>query len=197
MIHQIVLLILADAGFQPVEYGHTRRELEAAGITVQVASTSVTIAHATPSIDHAKVCDDTHCSQVVTKYPEYSVVPVDVKLADVKPENYAGIFIVGGPGALEFLNNQTTYDLMKKFAQTGKPFGAICISPRILANAGLLDGKKATGWDADQKVRSFFAEHNVTYIEEPVVTDGVIVTAEGPRAATAFGKAIVAVLKKS
>ena len=77
-----------------------------------------------------------------------------------------------------------------------KPLGSICISSRILAKAGVLGGKKATGWDGDDKLNGIFNEHAVNYTREPVTTDGSIVTATDPRAAERFGQSIVKVLSK-
>jgi len=174
---QPVLLIIAETGYQPLEYSLTRREIENAGFNVTVASNGKAGTQATPSAGDLKT-------------------NIDVTVADVNPDGYAGIFIVGGPGALEALDNNTTIKLMERFAATGKPFGAICISPRILANAGLLNGKKATGWNDDKNLTDIFTAHSVTYVQEHVVIDGNIITADGPRAATTFGKKIVELLKK-
>lgn len=56
---------------------------------------------------------------------------------------------------------------------------------------------KATGWNDDNKLEGLFSEHGVEYLNEPVVTDGNIITRDGPRAAKAFGKAIINALEKS
>ncbi len=197
MILKTVLLIIASEGYQPIEYGLTRKVLEEAGINVLVASNIAGTAHAKPSSGHAKNCDDPECSKVADEYARYTRAPIDKTLADINPDEYDEIFIIGDPGAIEFLDNQTTYKIMQLAAQKDKPFGAICISPRILAHAGLLSGKKATGWNADKKLDALFMQHKVTYKKQPVVTDGFIVTADGPQAALEFGKAIVAVMRRS
>ncbi len=197
MILKTVLLIIASEGYQPIEYGLTRKVLEEAGINVLVASNIAGTAHAKPSSGHAKNCDDPECSKVAEEYARYTKAPIDKTFADINPDAYDGIFIIGGPGAMEFLDNQATYKIMQQIAQKGKPFGAICISPRILAHAGLLNGKKATGWNGDKKLDALFKQYKVIYKKQPVITDGVIVTADGPQAALEFGKAIVAVMQKS
>ena len=75
-----------------------------------------------------------------------------------------------------------------------KPYGAICISSRILAAAGVLSGKKATGWDDDNKLAHIFKKHNVEYIKESIVIDENVVTAIGPSAAQEFAQGILKVL---
>lgn len=196
MIVRTILLIIASEGYHPVEYGHTRKMLEEAGFKVEVASDKAGIASAKPSISHAKQCDDPACSKIVDEYANYAKAKVDVTVAQANPDKYDGIFIVGGPGAMEFLDNEISYKFMKSFAQKGSPFGAICISPRILAHAGLLTRRSATGWDGDKKLAALFKKHNVAYMKQHVVTDGNIVTADGPQAAMEFGRAIVTLVQK-
>lgn len=177
MIHKIVLLIIASDGYQPIEYGHTRKALEDAGIQVVVTSDKAGIAHASHAIPK-----------------QYATVKVDVVLADVDVKKYDGIFIIGGPGALDHLDNKVTYKIMQNAAKSGKLFGAICISPRILADAGVLRGKKATGWNDDNKLDNVFKKAGVTYVKNPVVIDDNIVTADGPSSAALFGDSIVKLL---
>lgn len=112
-------------------------------------------------------------------------------ISSINPAAYAGIFLVGGPGALENLDTEDVRSMVKKFADAGKAYGAICISPRILAGAGLLKGKKATGWDEDGELADIFKAGEVTYLKQPVVVDGNVITAVGPRVATEFAQAIV------
>lgn len=196
MLMKTVLLIIAFKGYQPVEYGHTREVLEKAGIKVVVGSTELGTAQALPSKKHAHVCDDPGCTKIAAQYPAYAQVNVDVLVSAANPEEYDGVFLIGGPGALEFLDNEIVYALMRKAAKTGKIVGAICISPRILAKAGLLQEKKATGWDGDNKLAGVFKEYKVMRVKKPVVVDGKIITADGPGAAIAFGEAIVQCIKR-
>lgn len=164
-----VLLVIASQGYQPIEFGVPRDILKDAGIVVETASNKS---------GKATAAD---CSQI----------NVDHLIKDVDVSPFDGIFFIGGGGALENLDNQASYDLLNKAAKAGKFFGAICISPRILAKAGVLTGKKATGWDGDNNLAGIFAEHDVVYVKKPVVVDGKIITAVGPSAAQAFGDAIV------
>lgn len=166
-----IVLLVASVGFQPMEYEHTKAALEAAGIHVITASDTPGIALGS---DHT------------TK------ATVDLTLSDIEPEDYDGIFLIGGPGALEHLNNKITIKLMHRAAKLNIPRGAICIAPRILAEAGLLKGLKATGWNEDNKLPAIFQQHEVHgELDKPIVTDGRVITATGPRAATQFGEAIV------
>ena len=166
-------LVIASKGFQPIEYGTPKQLLEDAGFLV------VTISDA--------------MGEAVAK--DGSVAQVDKVLQDVDPKEFDGIFIIGGPGALDHLDNQETNRIVNEMMVLQKPYGAICISSRILAKAHVLTGKKATGWNNDGELETIFPQNNVTYVPEPVVVDGNIVTADGPSSAEAFGKAIISVLQ--
>lgn len=169
-----VVLVVAFDGFQQMEYAHTKAKIEAAGFTVITASTK----------KGAAVAKDG------------STAAVDILIQDIDPQKYAGIFFIGGPGALDDLDNDQSYQLIQKSAALHKPLGAICISTRILAHAGILEGKKATGWNGDNQLPAIYKEHNVIYTQEPVTVDGTIITAVGPDQAHDFGKAIVTLLKQ-
>lgn len=167
-----VLLVVASDGFQPKEYADTKAALEAGEFLVQTGSDQSGEAFATDG----------------------SSTLVDVVLEKVNVQEFDGVFFIGGPGALEHLDNQESNRILNEAMIAQKPYGAICITPRILAKAHVLVGKQATGWDQDNKLSEIFAQNNVEYIKEDVVVDGNIITANGPLAARAFGEAIVNIL---
>ncbi|MBT3455474.1 hypothetical protein HN446_00235 [bacterium] len=167
-------LVVASKGFQPVEYFDTKKEIEKAGlkvITISDSSGSALSAGAPGGVLKAKV---------------------DVTLDNVNLNLLSGFFIIGGPGATEILsNNNNIKTVLREVHGRNMPFGAICISPRILATFGLLQGKKATGWNGDGKLEEIFEKNGVVFVDQPVARDGMIITASGPSASKAFGKTIV------
>lgn len=185
-----VLLIIASEGYQPVEYGFTRKALEDAGIKVMVASDKM---HSTamPSLARSSAHQEEHSAQIVAEYPQYATAPVDILFNEVNPADYDGIFIIGGYGAMEFLDNTRMYDLITRIVENGRPYGAICISTRILAKSGALEQKKATGWDGDHDLEKLFVAHGVEYVKEPLVIDGNLITANGPSSVKTFADAII------
>ncbi|HIH23221.1 TPA: hypothetical protein HA238_05830 [Candidatus Micrarchaeota archaeon] len=72
---------------------------------------------------------------------------------------------------------------------------AICLGPTVLAKAGLLNGIKATVFRTPDSLR-ILRDNKAIYANDPVVVDGNIVTAEGPKSAETFGKKIIELLKK-
>lgn len=169
-----VALVIASQGFQPVEYGDTKKSLEEAGIQVVTVS------------DKA--------GQAESKDGDF--VAVDLLLSEMKVEDYDAVYFIGGPGALECLDNQESNRVLNEAMILQKPYGAICIAPRILAKANVLVGKKATGWNNDGELPTIFANNNVEYQAGSVVQDGKIITADGPAAAKEFGRTIAHLLNE-
>ncbi len=185
-----VLFIIAGEGFQIVEYETPKAILEKAGIEVVTVSD---VKGEAISSNGKKVKPDLS--------PALSgACPEQGRGAEAREKllrDYDGLFIVGGEGALEHLDNQTTHDLLKKWQATGKPFGAICISPRILAHAGVLQGKKATGWNGDGEFGGILSAGGAEFVDHPVVVDGNVITGNGPAAAGEWGSEIVKMLAKT
>jgi protease I len=172
MVKKIALVIAHD-GFHPVEYGVPKQMLEDAGYQVVTVSNKAGTAHA----------------------KDGSTAHVDMVLDKVIPKNFDGIIFIGGPGALDNLDNDTSYRVIQDAVMAEKLVGAICSATRILAKAGALSAKTATGWDGDKKLKEIFEKHAVIYDDEAgVVKDGRVVTAEGPDHAQEFAHEIMEVV---
>lgn len=167
-----VALVIAHNGYQAEEYNQTKQALEAAGIAVVTVSDKP---------DRATGHDG-------------SQTTVDCTIEDLVVRHYNGIFLIGGPNALEHLDTPVMHQKLGEAYAIGSAYGAIRIAPRILAKINLLRDKKATGWNKDKELLPIFNAHGVTFVDQPVVIDGNVVTATGPAAASAFGAAIASVL---
>ena len=74
-------------------------------------------------------------------------------------------------------------------AGAGRPVAAICAAPSILAELGLLEGRRATSNPGFQHV---LAEHGAELLpDEPVVVDGNVITSQGAGTAMPFALEIV------
>jgi len=169
-----ILLVIAHEGYQPVEYGTPKQLFEDAGFEVITASDK-------PGIATAK---------------DGSTTLVDLTLEEVDPQFYDGIFFIGGPGAMEHLDNADSYELLKLAEVNKIPFGAICISVRILAKAGVLDGKMVTGWNEDGELPDILSENGAQYAPVDVLVESNTVTAVGPKQAADFAHKIIDLLKE-
>ncbi len=123
-------------------------------------------------------------------------VEIDLLVSDLNPAYFDAVVFIGGPGCLENLDNENSYKVAKETVSKGKVMAAICVSPIILAKAGVLEDKKATVWSSalDRGPVAILKENGAIYQDKTVVTDGKIITGNGPEASKEFGEAILKVL---
>jgi 4-methyl-5(b-hydroxyethyl)-thiazole monophosphate biosynthesis len=118
----------------------------------------------------------------------------DIALEDLRAEDLAALVLPGGmPGAVNLRDHPKVIGLVRAVHAAGKPVGAICAAPIVLAAAGLTAGKTVTGYPM-ALLKEALADAN--YTGTPVETDGTIITGKGPGAAFAFAVAIAAALGK-
>lgn len=166
-----ILMIIAPTDFRDEEYQEPRRVFEEAGAVVKVASKGVAEAKGSYGLNAS----------------------VDLDVYDVSINDYDAIVFIGGQGAAIYFNDNKVLDLAESFYEQGKVIGAICIAPSILANARILDGKKATAFGSEEQN---LTEKGAIYTGEKVTVDGKIITANGPGAAGEFGKSLVETLQQ-
>ena len=118
---------------------------------------------------------------VVTASRGVQLVP-DAVWADINPDEFDVIIIPGGAGGVDKLRkDQRVLDAVKRFASQRKTIAAVCAGPLVLLDAGVLTGCRCTSHPA-------VAEDlmGVIRIDERVVTDGEIITSQGPGTTMAF-----------
>lgn len=171
-----IAMILASEDFRDEEYFTSRRIFDEVGAEVKVVSDKQGVAHGADGGN----------------------VSVDIKLNDLNVADFDAIVFIGGPGTLRFLDNEQSYKVAKEAVEQGKLLAAICISPVILAKAGLLQGKEATVWSSilDKSAADILEEHGAVCDTEDVIQDDNIITANGPEAAERFANAIIEALTK-
>lgn len=160
------LLVIAQNGYQDVELEGTRKGLLEANFQVVICSKEVGL-----------------CAGKLGGSEESTVA-----MRDVDVDQFDRFAFIGGPGARPLKDDAEAIMLAQKIAGTGKVFGAICIAPTILAAAGVLKNKKATVWNKDGEPGPYIESKGATFVDQDVVVDGLVVTANGPDAAGEFGK---------
>lgn len=102
------------------------------------------------------------------------------------------VVLPGGlPGADHLNKDVRLHQLLKDILVSGGYVGAICAAPKVLVSAGILDGKQATSFPG---VIDQHPAEGMTYLNEPVVVDGQVVTSRGPGTAIAFALTLVEML---
>jgi transcriptional regulator GlxA family with amidase domain len=100
-------------------------------------------------------------------------------LADVPIEEVPNpdvLLVPGGPGEVATRAGGPLLEWVRSAHETSTWTTSVCTGSLVLAAAGVLDGRRATGhWLALEQLRAFGAEP----VEERVVFDGKIVTAAG------------------
>ncbi|NIA22741.1 MAG: DJ-1 family protein [Proteobacteria bacterium] len=110
-------------------------------------------------------------------------------IGHIVPDSFDILVMPGGNGAGVFFRDTTVSMILKSFKEKKKIIAAICLSPVTLAKNGILKGKRATAWPSIF-TKHELKKHGATYIDKPVVIDGNVITANGPRSALKFAKAI-------
>ena len=161
-----IVFVTAPKTFRDEEYIEPKEILEQAGIQVITASTVIGEIYGKIKIKAE--------SQMLVK--------------DIKVEDFDGIFFVGGMGSSVYFEDKFVHKLANDFYNANKIVSAICIAPTILANAGVLKGKKATVFPdgADALIAG-----GANYTAKDVEVDGNIITGNGPLAAKQFAQKLV------
>jgi len=119
-------------------------------------------------------------------------VQPDATLDQALKGEFDMIALPGGmPGAEHLKNDARILALLKKMAGAGKYTAAICAAPIALAEAGLLDGKRATSYPGFVEE---LAIPGLRFTADPVVVDGKVVTSRGPGTAMDFALALIDLL---
>jgi protease I len=168
-----IIMVLASENFRDIEYIVPRAFFEKAGIEIHTASsTKIAIGRFGYSVQN------------------------DFLVQDVKAENYDGIYLVGGGGSMEYLENENAKKLFTSFLKSNKAIGAICMAPRNFLHWGFLKEKNATGWNNDGGFSKMAKEAGaIDHAEKAVVVDGLILTANGPEASEESAIEFIKLLK--
>ncbi len=120
------------------------------------------------------------------------VILPQMDLDQALERDYDMVVLPGGlPGATNLDADPRIHTLLHKMADGDKYIAAICAAPRVLGNAGLLDGKQATSYPGHVDKMDL---PGVTYLQNPVVQDGKVVTSRGPGTAMDFALALIEIL---
>ena len=103
-------------------------------------------------------------------------IQADIAFRDVKPQEYAGILVSGGRAPEYIRYDEHLLNAVRWICEAGRPVGSVCHGIEVLATADVIRGKRIT---TVPKCRFDAEVCGATYVETPVVVDGLLVTARG------------------
>jgi len=131
-------------------------------------------------------------SEGLVKCSRGTVLMPDTVLDDVLGEQFDMIVLPGGqPGANHLNEDPRIHQLLRNMAEQGRYTAAICAAPKVLADAGLLDGRTATSYPGALQADNL---EQTTLSEQAVVRDGSVITSRGPGTAMDFALELIEVL---
>ncbi len=164
-----ILMVIAPENFRDEELFEPEKIFEDNGVIVTIASTSTGTA----------------------KGMLGATVKPDMALADVNMSEYDAIVIIGGAGSKDYLwENMELQHLVKDANARNRVVSAICISPVVLARAGVLEGKNCTVFPDPECVNEL-KEHGAVYVNKDVVVSDNIITGRDPKSAKSFARAVL------
>lgn len=121
-----------------------------------------------------------------------TVLIPDMTLDEALSRDYDMVVLPGGlPGATNLEQDDRVIGLLKRMAGNKKYTAAICAAPKVLATAGILEGKHATCYPNTIDSNKF---PGIRFDDLPVVTDGRVVTSRGPGTAMDFSLELIGLL---
>ena len=165
------IALLVTDGFEEVELTEPRKALDEAGARTHIVS---------PKEVRVK-------SWVFTKWG--SEFPVDVPLAQARPQDYDALVLPGGvlnPDTLRI--DEQAVAFVKSFFDAHKPVAAICHGPWTVIETGEARGRKMTSWPS---LKTDLKNAGALWNDLETVNDKHLLTSRKPDDIPAFNAAMI------
>ena len=154
------IAILVTNGFEQVEMTQPRQAFNDAGASTYIIS---------PAGERV---------QGWNHFDKADYFQVDVPLDKVNPDHYEALLLPGGVANPDQLRtNSRAVQFVRAFFNVDKPVAAICHGLWTLIEADAVKGKKVTSWSS---LKTDLENAGATWVDEPVVVDGNLVTSRNP-----------------
>jgi 4-methyl-5(b-hydroxyethyl)-thiazole monophosphate biosynthesis len=161
-----VLLLLAD-GFEP---------LEAAGFTDVLGWANIDGSEPIELVSAG-------LSTPLKATFGFSVIP-DALVQGLDRSTFDALAIPGGFGQAGFYEealSEPFLEIIREFESADKPIASVCVASLSLGKAGIIRGRRATTYHQIGGARKAELENfGAIFVDEPIVTDGQIVSSTGP-----------------
>ena len=160
------VLMLVGPEYEDLEVWYPKLRLEAAGFEVPVAG----MGEKSYLGKHGYPC------------------PVDGDIRELMSDTLAGIIAPGGWAPDKLRRDPTVLNLIREVNANGGLVATICHGPWILISAGIVKGRRMT---STVGIRDDVVNAGATWVDEPVVVDGNLISSRTPKDLPAFGEALV------
>jgi protease I len=173
-----VAFLVADEGIEQVELTQPWKDVQDAGVTPLLVSTTEGEVQGFDHLDKADTFE------------------VDRTVAEVSVDDFDLLLLPGGVANPDNLRlDQQAVALVKAALDRGTPVAAICHAPWMLVEADGVRGRTVTSWPS---LRTDLRNAGAEWVDEEVVVDregaGPLITSRNPGDLEAFGKAVLAEL---
>jgi len=128
------------------------------------------------------------------QYPSKHGIPVkvDVEAGKISADEIDGVIVPGGFAPDRMRRYPAVLELVKTAFDRGKLVAAICHAGWVLVSAKVLNGRRATCVSA---IKDDVINAGATYVDEPVVVDGNLITSRTPADLPVWLPAIISFLE--
>ncbi|WP_457637391.1 type 1 glutamine amidotransferase domain-containing protein [Oceanithermus sp.] len=116
----------------------------------------------------------------------------DVAAAEIKASEIAGLIIPGGYAPDRLRRSHDVLRLVREIDEAGKPLAAICHAGWVLISAGVIRGRRLTGYHS---IKDDLVNAGADYVDEPLVASGNLITSRGPADLPVWVRAFTAAVK--
>jgi protease I len=186
-----IAVLVAD-GFEEIELTGPVWYFKALGAQVDIVAPKFNPAPERFGLSYPEM-SKTHVMAIQYLQP-VGYIKFDRTADQIKVEDYDAVFIPGGawnPDNLRY--DKDVIKFIQDFNKSGKLIAAICHAPVVLASADIIKEKKLTGY---WNIQSDLKNAGATVLEQPVVTDGNIITSRHPIDVADFSRAVESWLVK-
>lgn len=159
-----VLIIVGDAS-ETVDTLYPYYRVQEAGLQPVVAAPELR--------RYQMVMHEVKPGWTITKEWEGYTIEADVAFADVKPEEYLGIFFSGGRAPEYIRYDDDLVRITRHFFEANKPIACVCHGVEIPAYAGCVRGRRMA---TVAKCRFDLEACGGIFVDQPCVIDGNLVS---------------------
>ncbi len=133
-------------------------------------------------------------SGVVYKSKHGYPARADAGISQVQPSEFDAVVIPGGYAPDRIRRHRAMVEFVRAVHDAGKPVAFICHAGWVSASAGIVRGRRVTGFSS---IRDDLVNAGATWVDQEVVVDGALISSRGPADLPAFCRALMEQLSRA